>query len=172
MKIRILIAGLVVVLFDVGIANAQPARQSPGVRPHFPPPTLNDGFPAANGRAPDIYGKKGYPRLLGDNVDASSGGGGATGNTGATGGLGGGGFQGNTGNQIGSMQGGTILGGLFGGGGAGGGGGQLGGGLSPPRNGFSGGGFTGLAPKGFGFGGTPDFTRSWTNAPLHGGSGN
>lgn len=155
---------------------AQPARQAPAVRVFL---KQQGGDPNGNQRRSpgpgqigwvswDIYGKKGYPRFLGDNVDAVSG---ATGNTGATGqmgqagqtglmGLGGGGFQGNLGNQIGQNSGGTILGGLFGGGiggGIGGGGaiGQLGG-LSP---GFTGGGFSGMVPKGFGFGGTPDSFR-------------
>lgn len=172
---------LSIVVFTPDLVWAQPNRQMPGTRPHLPgsPPA---NFPAANSRtraaqsgvgleSTDFYGKKGYPRILGDSVEASTTGG--AGGAATTGGgnqgvqsAGSGGFQGNTGNQIGNQGGGTILGGVFGfsnqNGGFGGG--------NQPGGAMTGGGFTGMVPKGFGFGGTPDFTRSWT-APLSGVSG-
>jgi hypothetical protein len=172
-------------LFALESASAQPARQMPALGQFLkqtpPPPPANQRVrPAANQigfTSTDFYPKQGYPRFLGDAVDAAQGTGqsgmtGASGQMGQTGQTGqfGGGFQGNIGNQIGQNSGGTIFGGLFGGGGGGaGGGGMAGGGLLPGRSaGISGGGFTGgMVMKGFGFGGTPDLSSS-SNAPLHG----
>lgn len=169
------------------VALGQPVRSMPGTRPYLPgsPPInqtpLNPRTRAAASaygvESTDFYGKKGYPRVLGDAVESqssgtSSGGSSAAGtNTGVSGvqSAGSSGFQGNTGNQIGQNGGGTVLGGLFGGGGTGRdpngfNNGQL------STSGFAGGGFTGLVPKGFGFGGTSEYSRSWTT-PLHGASG-
>jgi hypothetical protein len=143
--------------------------------PYFPPSTPA-GFPDPNSRVKpspnqvgnqsiDLYAKNGYPKMLGDAVEQGSVTGGAT--TGVTGGTLGGtsGVAGQSGSFGGGALGGSISGGgAFGTGG--GGGGLTGGGLI--NRGISGGGFTGgLMPKGFGFGGTPDFTRTW--APLNGG---
>lgn len=164
------------------MAQAQPSRQLPGVRPHLSmmqnPPNSRTR-PAASQvglESTDFYGKKGYPKQLGDNVEALNTGGaaaagnagGAAGNTGNTGvqAAGSGGFQGNTGNQIGQNGGGTILGGIFGFSNNNAGNGF--GGNKSPNNGMTGGGFTGLVPKGFGFGGTPELSNGWA-APLHGG---
>ncbi|MFT3880079.1 MAG: hypothetical protein QM703_10525 [Gemmatales bacterium] len=157
-------------------AQAQPSRQLPGTRPYLPgsPPInqtpLNPRTRAAASavgvESTDFYGKKGYPKVLGDAIESqTTGGSAASGVSGANTGVSGvqasgsSGFQGNTGNQIGQNGGGTVLGGLFGGGG--------GGGFNAPGNGFSGGAFTGVVPKGFGFGGTPEYSRSWT-APMNG----
>jgi hypothetical protein len=152
---------------------AQPARQLPGVRvflgQNVPQPPLNRRRrPAASQvgmESTDFYPKNGYPKVLGDAVEsgaaqtaaggnaAAAGMAGQAGNNGVTGvqAAGSGGFQGNTGNQIGQMGGGTILGGIFGGGG----GGQQGGVNVGQGPGFTGGGFSGFVPKGFGFGGAP-----------------
>ncbi|MBL8823650.1 MAG: hypothetical protein JNJ77_13760 [Planctomycetia bacterium] len=170
--------------------QAQPARQMPGTRP-FLPSTPPNNFPPANSRvrtAPsqiglestDFYPKNGYPKVLGDAVEQGNAQGQAGGAGGASNaGVGGGnasqgnssGFQGNTGNNIG-MNGSTVLGNLFGGfqnitGGVG----YNQGGFDPARSGvgLTGGGFTGMVPKGFGFGGTPNLDRSWTS-PLNGGT--
>jgi len=151
-----------------GVTQAQPIRQLPGARPFLvgmlpQQPPLNPRVrPAASQvgvESTDFYGKRGYPKQLGDFYEAASAGangtaaGGLNGNTGNAGAqaAGSAGFQGNTGNQIGQNGGGTVLGGLFGGGGAGGGGGI---GFAKPGS-ITGGGFTGVSPKGFGFGGTP-----------------
>jgi hypothetical protein len=167
--------GVVFVWGDV--ASAQPGRQMPGSRQPIgtsPPRTFPDPNsrvrPSANQigfQSADVYAKPGYPKFLGDAVETGSqtGGstaitGGAAGAAGNAGSVNGGGFQGNIGNQIGSNTGGTILGGLFG--------------LRPGEgpmargSGFSGGGLSGIVPKGFGFGGTPEITSSSLN-PLGGG---
>ena len=151
------------------IGHAQPIRQMPGTRPFLVgmlpqqgPPLNTRVRPAASQvgvESTDFYGKRGYPKQLGDAVEALTTGtgasgmaaGGVTGNTGVQS-SGSAGFQGNTGNQIGQNGGGTILGGLFGGGG--GVGGSVGAGFGNSGN-VTGGGFSGLSPKGFGFGGTP-----------------
>ncbi len=170
------VLALGVVFLDGDVASAQPGRQMPGSRqPIGTSPPRN--FPAPNERvrpaasqtgfqSADVYGKPGYPKFLGDAVETGSQAGGSTGTAGASGASGaagsvnGAGFQGNIGNQIGSNTGGTILGGLFG--------------LRPGEagrgmgSGFSGGGLSGVVPKGFGFGGTPDITSSSLN-PLNGG---
>ncbi|MBL8825117.1 MAG: hypothetical protein JNJ77_21190 [Planctomycetia bacterium] len=170
-------------------ATAQPMRQLPGVRPFLAGQLPQQGQPNSRTRpAPnsvglestDFYPKNGYPKQLGDAIElgaAMAGGaggaaGGVAGNNGNTGvqAAGSMGFQGNTGNQIGQNTGGTILGGLFGGGGGVGGGtgfrtGNQNSG-SASGFGFTGGGFTGAVPKGFGFGGSPQ-TPDW-KMPLHG----
>jgi len=158
-------------------AQAQPSRQMPGTRPYLPgsppinPTPLNPRTRAAANavgvESTDFYGKKGYPKVLGDAVESqTTGGAGGGANTGVSGvqAAGSSGFQGNTGNQIGQNGGGTVLGGLFGGGG--------GGGISgfTPGGQYTGGAFTGMAPKGFGFGGTPEFSQSFTR-PMNGGTG-
>lgn len=166
------------------VTFAQPGRQIPGTRPHLPgsPPAT---FPEANSRtraaqsgvgleSTDFYGKKGYPKILGDSVETSTNSGASAagttggGNTGVQS-AGSAGFQGNTGNQIGQQGGGTVLGGLFGLTNNLGGNGFAG--NQQPGAGLTGGGFSGMVPKGFGFGGTPDFTRSWTTTPMSGVSG-
>lgn len=177
-------------------AAAQPIRQMPGTRPFIagvikqqgqPPVPNSRRRPAASSvgfESTDFYPKNGYPKQLGDYYElgsanagaAGQGGqaGGQAGNTGNTGvqAAGSMGFQGNTGNQIGQNGGGTIFGGLFGGngigGGAGGAGGALGGGnnTSNANGNFTGGGFAGMVPKGFGFAGTPETTTRVQ--PLHG----
>ena len=147
-------------------ALAQPSRQMPGTRPYLPgaPPitaaALNprtQPAPSQTGvQSTDFYGKRGYPKVLGDSVETQSSGGASGSAAGASGGsLGAGG---------GSISGGAGgLGGGIGGGGGLGGGGILGGfsannqGSSP---GITGGGFSGLVPKGFGFGGVPSFEDS------------
>lgn len=166
-------------------AQAQPVRSMPGTRPYLPgsppinPAPLNPRTRAAASavgvESTDFYGKKGYPKVLGDAVESQTTGGASAASAGAAGAntgvsgvqaAGSSGFQGNTGNQIGQNGGGTVLGGLFGGG------------KNPngfnngdlSSNGFSGGAFTGMVPKGFGFGGTPEFSRSWTS-PFNGSSG-
>ncbi len=149
------------------IGHAQPIRQMPGTRPFLVgmlpqqgPPLNTRVRPAASQvgvESTDFYGKRGYPKQLGDAVETASMGasasgmaaGGVAGNTGVQS-SGSAGFQGNTGNQIGQNGGGTILGGLFGGGATGAGAA----GFSNSGN-VTGGGFSGLSPKGFGFGGTP-----------------
>lgn len=169
MRVRsILILSLSISAATADVVQAQPMRQLPGVRPHLTmmqnPPNSRTR-PAANMvglESTDFYGKRGYPKQLGDTVEALTTGGAAA--AGATGGVAGNngnagvqsagssGFQGNTGNQIGQNGGGTILGGVFGishNPGNGFGGNRM---LSP---GLTGGGFTGMVPKGFGFGGTP-----------------
>lgn len=158
---------------------AQPSRSMPGTRPYLPgsppinPAPLNTRTRAAASavglESTDFYGKKGYPKVLGDSVESQTTGGAAAAGNAGIGGVqssGSSGFQGNTGNQIGQNGGGTVLGGLFGGGGGGGGGIS---GFSTNGQ-FTGGAFTGMSPKGFGFGGTPEFSRSWTT-PLSGTSG-
>jgi hypothetical protein len=167
-KITVLVAsGLLLVSY--GAVAAQPARQSPVLGQFMkqtpPPPPANQRVrPAPNQvgfETTDFYPKQGYPRFLGDAVDAAQGSaqGGQMGQSGQVGTIGqfgqfGGGFQGNIGNQIGQQSGGTIFGGIFGGGG---GGGSRAGGLVNATGGFTGGGFTGgMMPKGFGFGGTPE----------------
>jgi hypothetical protein len=166
----VLVSGLLLGGYET--AAAQPSRQLPVLSQFMkqtpPPPPANQRVrPAPNQvgfETTDFYPKQGYPRFLGDAVDAAQGsaqGSGQLGQSGQVGTIGqfgqfGGGFQGNTGNQIGQNSGGTIFGGIFGGGGGGGGGGRPGGGLVNP-GGVTGGGFTGGAmPKGFGFGGTPE----------------
>lgn len=158
-------------------ARAQPSRQMPGTRPYLPgsppinPTPLNPRTRAAASavgvESTDFYGKKGYPRVLGDAVESQTTGGASAsgGNNGVSGvqAAGSSGFQGNTGNQIGQNGGGTVLGGLFGGGGGGTSG-------FTPGGQFTGGAFTGMAPKGFGFGGTPEFSRSYTT-PMNGSAG-
>ncbi|HQR09505.1 MAG TPA: hypothetical protein PLN21_21965 [Gemmatales bacterium] len=164
-------------------AFAQPSRNMPGTRPYLPgsppinPSPLNPRTRAAADavgvESTDFYGKKGYPRVLGDAVETQvTGGSAAAGNNGVSGvqAAGSSGFQGNTGNQIGQNGGGTVLGGLFGGGGGGGGGAGGGGGGFSLSGQYTGGAFTGMVPKGFGFGGTPEFGRSWT-VPMNGGNG-
>ena len=174
---------------------AQPLRQIPGTRPYLPgipimPPNVPNSRvrPAASQvglESTDFYPKNGYPKVLGDAIEQgnaqSTGAGGVGGIGGGIGGgvqgvqaAGSGGFQGNTGNQIGNQGGGTIFGGLFGGNNTiSGGGGNNNLGLNPPMDpiranaGFTGGGFSGVTPKGFGFGGTPELSKSWI-APLHG----
>lgn len=184
------------ILMALGVAlllpeptQAQPARQMPGTRPFLPtyppfnPPPANSRVRAAASQvgqeSTDFYPKNGYPKVLGDAVESGSssgqaGGIGGGGNMGVSGvqAAGSGGFQGNTGNQIGNMGGGTVLGGLFGVvQNQTGGNGFNQGSYDPARNamGFTGGGFTGMVPKGFGFGGTPDLDRSWLS-PLSGGT--
>ncbi len=149
------------------VARAQPIRQLPGTRPFLAGMMPQQGTPlnprvrpAASSvgvESTDFYSKRGYPKQLGDFYESASG---ASGTAAASGGnngvqgvqaAGSSGFQGNTGNQIGQNGGGTVLGGLFGGG-AGAGGGAAG--FKTP-SGITGGGFTGIVPKGFGFGGTP-----------------
>ena len=124
------ISVLVIWLFP-SLVQAQPNRQLPGTRPHLPgsPPA---NFPEANSRtraaesgvgleSTDFYGKKGYPRVLGDSVVTSASGANGASSAGVSGGntgvqsSGSGGFQGNSGNQIGQQGGGTVLGGVFGG---------------------------------------------------------
>lgn len=146
---------------------AQPARIIPGSRPYLPGKPLtpiqepNSRVRAAASavglESTDFYGKKGYPRVIGDAVESSTSGG-TTGTTGTA--------TGNAGSTLGG--GGGSLGGAGGGGGGGalgfgggGGGGSLGGFNFPGgiggSTGATGGGFSGLIPKGFGFGGTPSF---------------
>lgn len=177
------LAVLSIVFLVPALAQAQPGRQIPGTRPHLPgsPPA---NFPEANSRtrpansqvgleSTDFYGKKGYPRVLGDTIEAATSGAGGAAAAGISGGntgvqaAGSGGFQGNTGNQIGQNGGGTILGGIFGfsnnvGNGFGG--------NPTTAAGLTGGGFTGMVPKGFGFGGTPNYSPALT-PPLSGISG-
>lgn len=147
------------------LAHAQPLRQMPGTRPFLAGMLPQQGAPLNTRVRPaassvgvestDFYGKRGYPKQLGDFFEGSTGASGAVagGNNGIQGvqAAGSSGFQGNTGNQIGQNGGGTVLGGLFGGGGGAGGGIQ---GFSAPSS-FTGGAFAGVNPKGFGFGGTP-----------------
>jgi len=164
---------IVLLLAMPELVMAQPVRQMPGTRPYLPgsPPInqvpLNPRTRAAANaigvESTDFYGKKGYPKQLGDASESQTTGGAASGVS-AAGGLSGG--VSSTGGLSGlSGGGGGLSGGLSGGGGLGGGGG---GGVN--RNGFSngitGGGFSGLVPKGFGFGGTPAFDYS----SLHGNS--
>ena len=156
------------------VVFAQPARQLPGTRPFLvgmlpqqgatPNPRVRPAASQVGVESTDFYGKRGYPKQLGDFFEGSAGAGGSASAAGSMGGnsgnsgvqsAGSSGFQGNTGNQIGQNGGGTILGGLFGGGGGGGGAGGGGGTPFSRPGGFSGGGFTGITPKGFGFGGTP-----------------
>ncbi|MBL8823649.1 MAG: hypothetical protein JNJ77_13755 [Planctomycetia bacterium] len=151
---------------------AQPARQMPGTRP-FLPSTPPNNFPPANSRvraAPsatgqestDFYTKNGYPKVLGDAVEQGNA-------QGQAGGAAGGGLAGGGGGLAGGGLGGGVGGGLAGGGG----GGAIGfrsfqtnTTLSP--SGLTGGGFSGVVPKGFGFGGAPaHFNQSWF-APMHG----
>jgi hypothetical protein len=167
--------------WGMNVASAQPSRQTPPLTPYFPPSTPA-GYPDPNSRvrpsanqignqSTDIYAKNGYPKMLGDAVEQGSATGGSAigtaGVAGQSGSFGGGALGGSIsggGGAFGSISGGGIGGGGFGGGG------QTGGGLVN-RNGITGGGFTGgLMPKGFGFGGTPDFTKTW--APLSGGPHN
>ena len=181
--IRFLLLGCLCVLAMPELAQAQPSRQMPGGRvflpgnpniPTIPPNSRTRTAASQVGlESTDFYPKNGYPKVLGDAVEtgtasASGAGGQAGGNNGVTGvqAAGSGGFQGNTGNQIGQQGGGTILGGVFG--------------LNMPQGGIgfgdqirgtmgvgmTGGGFSGMVPKGFGFGGTPDWSRSWTHTPL------
>ncbi len=159
-------------------ASAQPMRQMPGARPFLavmqnpPNSRVRQAANMVGLESTDFYGKKGYPRVLGDAVEAASTGGNSTGmagNTGLSGSTGNmgvqssgsAGFQGNTGNQIGQNGGGTVLGGIFGVVNNTGGNG-LGGASSGS---ITNGGFTGMVPKGFGFGGTPS-TETYT--PLNG----
>lgn len=153
-------------------AFAQPSRNMPGTRPYLPgsppinPTPLNprtrSAASAVGVESTDFYGKKGYPRVLGDAVESQTTGGAAGGASAAgslTGGLSGG--------AAGGLSGG---GGLTGGGGLSGGGGGGGGGTgffinpTPFGTGITGGGFTGLVPKGFGFGGLPTF-EDFPSAP-------
>jgi hypothetical protein len=191
MRIRhLFIVAMALACFTADV-YAQPIRQMPGSRPFLPGaplmPPANPNTrtrPAASAvglESTDFYPKNGYPKQLGDAVEAGSNQG-ASAAGGAAGGAGGGvsgvqaagsgGFQGNTGNQIGQQGGGTVFGGLFGGNNTLNGGNQQG--LNPPMDpiranaGFTGGGFSGMVPKGFGFGGTPDLSKSWTT-PLTGG---
>jgi hypothetical protein len=176
------LAAVSLVILVPACVLAQPSRQIPGTRPYLPgSPPINGSDPNSRVRpaanqvgleSTDFYGKKGYPRVLGDSVETTTTGGSAAagvggnnggGNTGVQS-SGSGGFQGNSGNQIGNQGGGTVLGGLFGV--ANNAGGNALGGQSS----VTGGAFTGMVPKGFGFGGTPDFTRTWTT-PLSGISG-
>jgi hypothetical protein len=169
--------------------QAQPSRQMPGTRPFLPgsppinPTPLNPRTtPAASQvgvQSTDFYGKRGYPKVLGDSVETQSTGGASAASAGVSGSggvsgvqsSGSGGFQGNTGNQIGQNGGGTVLGGLFGGFRDGNAGANGFNGAGQPNSGsLTGGAFTGMAPKGFGFGGTPDFSHFWAS-PLHGASG-
>ncbi len=151
-------------------ALAQPSRQMPGTRPFLPgsppinPAPLNPRTtPSASQvgvQSTDFYGKRGYPKVLGDSVETQSTGGAAAGAAGLTGGSAGaaGGAAGLGG---GGLGGGGLGGGGLGGGGLGGGGLGGGGGFNPNNQGntpgITGGGFSGLAPKGFGFGGVPAF---------------
>lgn len=171
------------------VSLAQPTRQMPGSRP-FLPGTPRYQVPEPNSRtkpaasatgleSTDFYPKNGYPKVLGDAVEAgtasgSSGGSAAAGSGGNTGvqSAGSQGFQGNTGNQIGQNGGTTILGNLFGGSSYlnGGVGFNLGVGPTTAGAGLTGGGFSGMVPKGFGFGGTPDLYRKWS-PPLTGATG-
>jgi hypothetical protein len=151
-------------------AQAQPSRQMPGSRHPIatsPPRTFPDPNtrtrPAASQigfQSADVYAKPGYPKFLGDAVET-----GASQTGGAAIAGGGGAIAGGAGG-IGGIAGGGTLGIA---GGAGGGG--TAGFLRPSRGdgfgGFTGGGFSGIVPKGFGFGGTPDLTHSSLN-PLHG----
>lgn len=191
MRIRHLFIVAVAVTCFAADVYAQPIRQMPGSRPFLPglplmppanPNTRTRAAASATGlESTDFYPKNGYPKVLGDAVESgsTSGTSGTSGTTGsASGGVqgvqaaGSGGFQGNSGNQIGQQGGGTVFGGLFGGTNALNGGNQQG--LNPPPDpiranaGFTGGGFSGMVPKGFGFGGTPDLSKSWTT-PLSGG---
>ena len=166
-------------------AQAQPSRQMPGTRPYLPgsppinPTPLNPRTRAAASavgvESTDFYGKKGYPKVLGDSVESQTTGGAAGGAATAGGNngnqgvqsAGSSGFQGNSGNQIGNNGGGTILGGLFGFANNNQGGNGFNAGSSSS---VTGGAFTGMVPKGFGFGGSPDFSHSSTS-PFHGASG-
>ena len=152
-------------------ALAQPSRQMPGTRPFLPgsppinPVPLNPRTtPAASQvgvQSTDFYGKRGYPKVLGDSVETQSSGG----TTGSAAGIAGGstGASGSISGGAAGLGGGGALGGGGLGGGSLGGGGILGGfnannqGNTP---GITGGGFSGLAPKGFGFGGVPAFENS------------
>lgn len=161
------------VLVMPALVQAQPNRQIPGTRPHLPgsPPAT---FPEANSRtraaqsgvgleSTDFYGKKGYPRILGDSVETSTNSGSsASGTSGAAAGLGGGALGG------GSTGGGSLGGGALGGGNLGFRAGNGGNNPTIPQTGITGGGFSGLVPKGFGFGGTPDLDHSWLS-PMRGG---
>lgn len=152
-------------------AFAQPSRSMPGTRPYLPgsppinPAPLNTRTRAAASatglESTDFYGKKGYPKVLGDSVEAqTTGGANGAGGT-LTGGIAGG-LTGGAGGAagVGGATGG-LSGGLAGGGGGFGGGGIAGFGIlnGNPTNptGITGGGFSGLGPKGFGFGGVPAF---------------
>lgn len=151
------------------MAHAQPGRQIPGTRPHLPgtPPA---NFPEANSRtraansgvgleSTDFYGKKGYPRILGDSVEASATG--TNGNSGSAAGISGGGAAG-----VGGGVGGGIGGGALGSN-LGFRSGFSGSANQPSPSGITGGGFSGLVPKGFGFGGTPSLDHNWLK-PLRG----
>jgi hypothetical protein len=157
-------------------ALAQPSRQMPGTRPYLPgtPPinaaALNPRTQAAASntgvQSTDFYGKRGYPKVLGDSVETQSSGASAS----AAGVAGG--SLGAAGGSLGSSGGALGAGGGLGGGGLGGGGlggGIIGGGFNANNlgsgSGITGGGFSGLVPKGFGFGGVPvfeDSTFPWT----------
>ena len=145
-------------------ASAQPLRQMPGSRPFLPGSPLQP-TPIPNSRvrasanaigveSTDFYPKNGYPKMLGDAIEQGSA-------SGAAGGGAGGGVAG-AGGGAGGLGGGAG-GGIGGGGGLGGGGGGSGFNVTPPGGGVSitGGAFSGIVPKGFGFGGVPDFTQSW-----------
>lgn len=149
------------------LALAQPTRQMPGSRP-FLPGTPRYQVPEPNSRtkaaasatgleSTDFYPKNGYPKVLGDAVEAGSASGGAAG--GGSAGLSGGGSAGVTGGSLGSGGGGSLGGGSLGGGGTG----TFS--FSQPGSGVSitGGAFSGVIPKGFGFGGVPDpdFNHTW-----------
>jgi hypothetical protein len=170
-------------------AAAQPLRQVPGARPFLahakqitPPQVPNRRRrPAASQvgfESTDFYIKNGYPKQLGDFFEQGSTVNGNTGNTGQAGQAAAGntgntgvqssgsqGFQGNTGNQIGNQGGGTIFGGLFGGNNFNAGNGGALGGNPSSNSSFTGGGFSGAVPKGFGFAGTPDLPF---HRPMHG----
>lgn len=170
-KIVWLLISACVVMLLPSATMAQPSRQMPGLRPYLPGSPLRP-IPEANSRttsAPsqtglqstDFYGKKGYPRVLGDAVETGSSSGGTA--AGTTGGISGGSISGGVGGGIGGggLTGGGLGGGLSGGGGALGGFGNLGSGNAGA--GLTGGGFSGLVPKGFGFGGTPSVEYSYSN---------
>ena len=174
------IAGsLALVLFVPEVASAQPIRQMPGSRPFLPgAPLTPPGVPNSRTRpaasavgveSTDFYTKNGYPKQLGDAVEAGSAQAAGAQTAGGGGGIGGaGGGIAGAGGGVGGGGGG------IGGGIGGGGGGLIGSNNFPPSsgitgNGVTGGGFSGLVPKGFGFGGTPNLYHSWTS-PLHGSS--
>jgi hypothetical protein len=180
---RLALAGLAfgwIFFLGVDAASAQPSGRTPPLGPYFPPSTPAN-FPDPNSRVKpspnqignqsvDVYAKNGYPKMLGDAVEQGSATGGGSTTAGISGqsGFGGGAAGGILGGQQAGQALGGISGGIGGGGIGGGGGGLTGGGLI--NRGITGGGFTGgLMPKGFGFGGTPDFTKTW--APLNGGPG-
>lgn len=167
------IASLVVLALPE-VSFAQPSRQLPGTRPYLPgsPPInqapLNPRTRAAASatglESTDFYGKKGYPKVVGDAVESQTTGGASGGSISASGGtLAGSASSGSISGSASGTSAGGISGSLTGGGTAIGGFG-FGNASGSANPGITGGGFSGLVPKGFGFGGVPaseDSSLQW-----------